>query len=310
MRCLVAMLLFPLMLFAQESIYKTNLQTLDNCISCRPKEKVTNPVAEWMDKDIQHIHEMLNKAQGLLPTMDNYLKIFPSLLSANGNVSTERVLLPDQLEYIKHEVYGGYVSIYINVLVFEGGILYSEISIDADNDIFRDHYLKEITVPLQCSGNMMQWSRIYDDNVLLYRKEHPHFLWELEINRRYEPRELTIFYNMNTPQYLSKNRDIYHVDGDYAHFAELNLKYLLEKKKYGVIEKLLFSVNPIGRMYACAALDSAILTKSYKPNNKLQMQMSKIREGGMQFDSGIISCWVNKFEYDHHDLIKNNPFLP
>ncbi|MEL1245217.1 hypothetical protein AAEO56_13150 [Flavobacterium sp. DGU11] len=252
---------------------------------------------------------MLNKVPGLLPTIDSYREIFPSLLSANGNVSTERIPLPDQLEYIRHQVYGGYGSIYANVLVFHDNIIYSEVSIVANNDLFRDYYLKEITVPLQCSGDTMWWDRIYDDNVSLYRNVHPDFLWELENNKRYEPRELTIFYNMNTPQYLSKEGTIYHVDGDYIYFAELNLKYLLEEKKYNIIEKLLFSVNPVGRMYACAALDSVVLHKGYKPDSKIQTQMAIIREGGMRFDSGIISCWVNKFEYDHFDLVKNNPFM-
>ena len=276
-----------------QTIYELNKAELEHCHTCRPKKENSNPNQDWIQTDLNRYREMVNPISELKPIISEYLTVYPSLLTGKGNTSSKTIELLDDLKLISHDFYGGYTSFNLKLLTYNDLIIYSRLYTEVEENVFENIYLKEIRIPLTCSGADMEYFKIHKKNLAEYQKTYPNFTLEIDINK-YTTDELNAYYNLNEVEY---NFGAYQVDDDYPHLANGFIKTLLEQKKYEVLEKLLFGTNPVGRIYSFSALKIA-MNDGYKPSNEIINQMEKVKENGLKFKSGFNSSHSETTDFD------------
>ncbi|MCP4054692.1 MAG: hypothetical protein GY739_16900 [Mesoflavibacter sp.] len=284
-----------------QTTYELNKAELEHCHTCRPKKENSNPNQDWVQTDLNRYREMVNPISELKPIISEYLTIYPSLLTGKGNASSKTIELLDDLKLISHDFYGGYTSFNLKLLTYNDLIIYSRLNTEVEENVFENIYLKEITIPLTCSGADMEYFKIHDKNLEEYKRKYPNFTLEIDINR-YTTDELNAYYNLNEVEY---NFGAYQVDDDYPHLANGFIKTLLEQQKYEVLEKLLFGTNPVGRIYSYSALNIAI-NDGYKPSNEIINQMEKVKENGLKFKSGFNSSHSETTDFDFTNKLNFN----
>jgi len=276
-----------------QNIYELNKAELENCYSCRPKKKNPYPKQDWVQTDLTRYREMINPISELKPIISEYLTVYPSLLSGKGNSSSRTIELLDDLKLISHDFYGGYTSFNLKILIYNDLIIFSKLYTEVEDNVFENIYLKEITIPLTCSGTSMEYFKIHDENLTEYKIAYPNFTLEIDINK-YTTDELNAYYNLNEVEY---NYSTYQVDEDYPHLANGFIKTLLEQEKYEVLEKLLFGANPVARIYSYTGLKIAI-RDGYIPDSSVIKQMENIKRNGLKFKSGINSSHSVTTDFD------------
>lgn len=276
-----------------QTIYELNKAELEHCHTCRPKKENSNPNQDWVQTDLNRYREMVNPISELKPVISEYLTVYPSLLTGKGNASSKTIELLEDLKLISHDFYGGYTSFNLKLLTYNDLIIYSRLNTEVEENVFENIYLKEITIPLTCSGADMEYFKIHNKNLAEYKRKYPNFTLEIDINK-YTTDELNAYYNLNEVEY---NFGAYQVDDDYPHLANGFVKTLLEQKKYEVLEKLIFGTNPVGRIYSFTALRIAI-NDGYKPNDAIIEQMEKVKENGLKFKSGFNSSHSETTNFD------------
>jgi hypothetical protein len=280
-----------------QTVYEINKAELENCHTCKPKEKNAHPNPEWIETDLTRFREMVNPIADLKPSVSDFLTIYPSLLSGKGNASSKTIGLLDELKLISHDFYGGYTSFNLKILTYNDLIIYSRLDTEVEENVFENIYLKEISIPLTCSGANMEYYKLYNQNLSEYQKKYPNFTLEIDTDE-YNTDALNAYYNLNQVEW---NMDTYHVDDDFVHFANTFFKTLLEKKEYDIIKKLIFGINPVSRIYAYSALERAE-KDGYKIDMETKKQMEIVKKSGLKFKSGILSCWIGKMDYDYYDF--------
>ncbi|WP_299436497.1 hypothetical protein [uncultured Maribacter sp.] len=299
MKFITSILMFLLLCSCNgQNVYELNKAELENCHTCRPKDKNPNPNPEWVKTDLIRFKEMVNPIADLKPTLTEYLKTYPDLLTGNRNTSSRTIELLDNLKLISHNFYGGYTNFNLKTLTYNDLIIYSRLDTEVEENVFENIYLKEITIPLTCSGANMEYFKIHEKNLAEYQKTYPNFTLEIDLNK-YTPDELNTYYNLNEVEY---NFGAFQVDEDYPHLANGFVKTLLEQKKYEVLEKLLYGTNPVGRVYAYTALKIAT-NDGYKPNDEIIEQMKKVKENGLKFKSGFNSSHSETTDFDFRNKL-------
>ena len=282
-----------------QSVYEKNKAEFKHCQSCEPKDEDQSINSEYVNIDLNRLKEMVNPIVNLKPNVSNYLLIYPALLNEKGNTNTRIIELKDELKFITHEFYGGYTSFELKILVYNDLIIYSRLEIEVEEKVFENIYLEEIQIPLTCSGANMEYYKLFSQNLVEYQKKYPNFTLEIN-NDKYSTDVLNAYYNLNN---VESNFNTYHVDDDFVDLANTFFKKLLENKEYDIIKKLLFGVNPVSRIYAYSKLKIAE-KDGYKIDQETKKQMEKVNKDGLQFRSGILNCWMNKFEYTNYDFSK------
>ncbi len=284
-----------------QTIYEMNKAELKSCRTCRLKKKNPNPNQDWVQTDLNRYLKMVNPISELEPVISEYLIVYPSLLTGKGNASSKTVELLDDLKLISHDFYGGYTSFNLNLLIYNDLIIYSRLNTEVEENVFENIYLKKITIPLTCSGADMEYFKIHNKNLEEYKRKYPNFTLEIDINK-YTTDELNAYYNLNEVEY---NLGAYQVDEYYPHLANGFIKTLLKQKKYEVLEKLLFGINPVGRIYSFSALNIA-MNDGYKPRNEIINQMKKVKENGLKFKSGLNSSHSETTDFDFTNKLNFN----
>ncbi len=280
-----------------QTVYELNKAELEHCHTCKPKDKNPNPNSDWVETDLTRFREMVNPIANLKPTVTDYLTVYPSLLTGKGNTSSKTIELLDELKLVTHDFHGGYTSFNLKILTYNDLIIYSRLDTEVKENVFENIYLKEITVPLTCSGANMEYYKLFSKNLSEYQKKHPNFTLEIDTDEN-STDALNAYYNLNQVEW---NLDTYHVDGNFVHFANNFFKTLLKNKEYDIIKKLIFGVNPVSRIYAYSALERAE-KDGYNMDQETKKQMEVVKKNGLKFKSGIVSCWIGKFDYDYYDF--------
>lgn len=276
-----------------QTIYELNKAELENCHTCRPKNKNTNRNQDWVQTDLNRYREMVNPISDLKPLISEYLNVYPSLLNGKGNTSSNSIDLLDDLKLISHKFYGGYTNFNLKILTYNDLIIYSRLYTEVEENVFENIYLKEITIRLTCSGANMEYFKIHEKNLAEYQKTYPNFTLKIDLDQ-HTHEELNAYYNLSEVEY---NFGAFQVDEDYPHLANGFVKTLLEQKKYEVFEKILFGTNPVGRIYSYTALKIA-MNEGYKPNDEIIEQMGIVKENGLKFKSGFNSSHSETTDFD------------
>ena len=281
-----------------QSVYEDNKAEFSNCISCEIRRELEYPNQDYVETDIIRYREMVNPIANLKPSIKEYKKIYPSLLNAKGNTISDSIVLKDELKLIKHRFFGGYSNFQLSILAYNDLIINVRLELEVIYNIFENIYLKEITIPLTCFGNDMEYFQHFENNLKEYQKKYPNFILEADINK-YSIESLNAFSFLNQ---IDWNIDAYHVDDEFIFQANLSSEHLLKNKEFELLEKVIFGINPVSRIYAYSAFERAE-KQGYEINDELKTQMSKVKaESGLKFKSGILSCHIGKYDYDYYDF--------
>lgn len=298
MRFLISTLIFLIFFpcFGQ-TVYEINKAELEGCRSCKRKRKNPNPKSYLVETDLTCFREMANPIVSLKPTITDYLTVYPSLLTGKGNTSSKTIELLDELKLVSHDFYGGYTNFNLKILSYNDLIIYSRLGIEVEENVFENIYIKEIVVPLTCSGANMEYYKLFNENISEYQKKYPNFTLEIDA-KKYSIDALNAYYNLNQVEW---NLNAYQIDDDFVYFANTFFKKLLENKEYDVIKKLIFGVNPVTRIYAHSALERA-KKDGFDIDKETKEQMEIVKKNGLQFKNGILSCWIGDFDYNNYDF--------
>ncbi|VXC15360.1 conserved hypothetical protein [Flavobacterium sp. 9AF] len=83
------------------------------------------------------------------------------------------------------------------------------------------------------------------------------------------------------------------------------LRYFIVAKDYKVLENILYSPSPTSRQFTALTFRYLKHHNNYKPKSEINVRMNEILANPKIIESGVISCWINKFEHDKYDVDKN-----
>lgn len=268
-----------------QSVYQDNADLLPYCFTCNRPQTIKNPSTDIIQKDLELVKAYVNPIASLPPSFKAYREVYPNL-ELTDNTDTAHANLADGLVLTRYHISGGYTDLELIILRYNDLIIRSRLVVHVRQPVFSDYYLKAITIPLTCSGNDMEFEQLFNENLQTYQEQFPKVVFNLDRNK-YNTDISTAFYNLNYHELFVSNDWcdtilVASIDEDTNYFTHHFFKMLITAKAYDVIERLLFGIQPISRIYAYTLLKTAS-GNGYTPNDAAISQMEKIKSQQLLF---------------------------
>jgi hypothetical protein len=304
-------LLFSIFFFIIVSPVKSQCGVVDSLapdpsiIYCKTgKSKLEDTVNNsYVQLDIQRITEQFNKSIACDGSLTNLLSVFPTLFSKKYcNCLSKTIQLGDGIKLTTYQFYGGYCSFALKIVYFDSVILKMHVSMSTYPGLMENYYLKHIKVPLVCLEDEIGYEKEFPSSIEKYRKDSGRlFIVSQDItDRKYEV--VSFFAN---PFMKSQSLQELHVYDDFIPKAFTNVNYLILSKDYSSLENLLYCTNPIGRLFAARALSYLVAKENYMMSEQTVKRVEWIYKKGTVIKSGILSCWIGKYDYTYYDIWKD-----
>lgn len=305
MRCfkLLLCLFFPLFSFGQysfpDSTYPQEL--LFFCGNFR--DTVKKPVQlKWVELDKKIIRNTINKVPENGATISGLVKLVPHLLSSDCTCLSTEYDLGYGLKSIHHSLCGaGYGGYYIDALYFDDHVIRIRLTVSNYREIISDHLLKEMKLRFKCDDGHIVHDITYKDNLNRYLADSGRLFLQSADTNEIRREAINYFakllngYNFDEPFYfqygLGKSMDY--------------LRYFIVNKDYDGLENILYSSNPTGRLFAARTLVYMQEKNNYKPAEKIAKRIKETIATAQIIRSGMLSCWIGRFEHDYFDVVKN-----
>jgi hypothetical protein len=276
-----------------------------DCLRNKNNLKDETVVEEYVKLDSILIENIFNKVPSYSSNLDSLKTLIPDLLIGDDNVSLDILNLGNELKLIKYSIYGGYETIELEILHFGNKILRVNQYISSYRELIEARYLTLIKVPLTCKYGEVENVTIHMENIKDYKIHFPNI--HLDILANYSNQKDNEAFDFFNDYSNSRNLIIQsmHVYSSYWDPAINHIKYLVENNKYEILEEIINSPMPTGRLFAVSALNYLILNKNYKPSRKISSRINEIRTEGTIIRSGILSCHIGKFDYDYIDVFND-----
>ena len=259
----------------------------------------------WIQMDAERIESIFNRVPAYGSTLDSLILLLPNLLNGKGNAVMVQDDLGDSLQLIRYTLYGGYGSMRFEILHSGNRVLRINQYLSNYAELIGSRFLPLVQVPLFCDYGYAENLTLYPHNIAGYRNRYPdfylHSLIKEEGNKDAEALLFFSDYSALRSYFMSPM----HVTEEYWSPAFGHIRHLVENKKTELLEKLLYSPLASGRVFATSALHYLEENGAYFPGERTNERMQEIKNGGTVFTSGILSCWMNRFEYDYIDVYSN-----
>ncbi|GAA4051943.1 hypothetical protein [Flavobacterium chungnamense] len=290
-----------------QSIYSQNksLDTInDFTINICNYSEVENkkPIElDWVDIDRESIKK-LNKLYTKFNTLEDIQRVFPNFISGEGNFANKTYDCGYNLKTSIHQDYGGYGSIYISALYFENKILKIRFTIDIDREIVFNYLKADIKFVVECKNDKLTFDKIIESNVQEYIKKHGD-LYLVEFNENSKKAEALSYFNdvlhgskLEEPYYILNGLDSPTFD---------YIRFFIVSKDFASLKNLIYSPSPTARLLIANTILYLNKNQNFEIDDKLNNRINEIIKTDQKIKSGIISCWINKFEYDFYDVNNN-----
>jgi hypothetical protein len=285
-------------------VYSQNLEAdYSACFKNCAQKDTDAVVLEWINIDIKHINTIFNKTKENGATVRDLEALYKSIGSERTNSTTVIHDLGEGLTLMQYKLYGGYGSTNYHILHTNGNVLRINQYISNKTEFIETYLLEEIKEPIICKYGYPEQEIYYPQHVAAYKKTHPHFYLD----------------QLSAMETDSADSEIINFFGDYAAARNLNLgtkhvydRYwpialnhinaLIAQKRIELLKQMLYSVQPLGRIFAASALHYLSKNKSFITDAETETRISKIKQSGTVITSGILSCWTNNFEYGKYDI--------
>ncbi len=271
---------------------------------CKSEDnKLEKPIhLDWVQTDKEIITNKINTLPAVASTVTNIQKIIPNFLNGNCNCLTSTYDLGYGLKSTQHTINGGYGSCSIDAIYFNNQVIKLRIIIDNRKEII-DNYLEGIIqLPLTCINERLCYEKIYQANLNSYiASSGKLFLESSDANHR---RKQAINYFTDALS-GSTFAEPYYILFGLGSETFNNLRYFIINKDYDALENILYCPNPTGRLFAARTLLYMQSKYGYIPDNNITERLNDIVSNAHIIRSGILSCWINKFDYDYYDIVKD-----
>ncbi|SHN34423.1 hypothetical protein [Chitinophaga sp. CF418] len=303
---LVSKYLFVLSLTSPNVLLGQSIATDSTKLSFIPycyggKDKLEDSIhLDWVQIDKDIIKEKLNKLPAVSSSLTEIKKVIPHFLDGKCNCRSINEDLGYGLKSTQHTIHGGYGSCNVDVIYWGNSVLKLRLTIDNHKEIIEKYLLKVIQLPFECVDGQIRYEKVYSENVQEYLKESGQlFLESADTNYR---RRQAINYFMDVMTGGTFGKPFYIMFGLGSETFN-NLRFFIVNKDYNALESILFSPSPTSRLFAARTLTYMQDKYGYKPTSDTYRRMKDVLANAQLIRSGIISCWINKFDYDYYDVV-------
>jgi hypothetical protein len=283
-----------------DSIKQKSIATLCYYYKNSEVEKPTN--LDWVQKDIEIVQNKLNKLIENNDATNKIIEILPNFFNGECNCLTETFDYGYNLKSTEHVIFGGYGGYKISIIYFENYILKIRIIFDIEKEIMEPYLLSKINFPIDCINGQITYEKTFLDNLEKYNfKFGKLFIESYDTNVK---RKESINYFADVLSGGTFQKPFYILNG-LGNETFNNLRYFILTKDYKSLEEILFSPSPTSRQFAALTLRYMKNKYNYKPNKNANIRINEILANPKIIFSGILSCYINKFEYDKYDVDKN-----
>lgn len=305
MRKFLLLLLFlPIILFGQVDNIDPFQQesTVRFCTYYTDKE-VEKPIhLEWVQTDIDIINNKLNELSGKTNTTNQILNILPNFFDGKCNCSSETFDCGYNLKSTTFTIHGGYGSYDVSIIYFDNSILKIRMTFDVETEIITKYLLAEIKFSLNCINGQVAYEKIFPENLKKYNSTHGRIYLESDDSNLKRKGAINYFTDALTGSTFEKP---FYILNGLGNETFNNLRYFIVANDYKALEDILFSPSPTSRQFAALTLRYMKHNNNYKPKSEIELRLNETLANPKVIESGVISCWVNKFEYDRYDISKN-----
>ena len=84
-----------------------------------------------------------------------------------------------------------------------------------------------------------------------------------------------------------------------------HLRYFIANNDTKALEDILFCPSPTGRLFAARTLLYMKEKSGYVPGAAADQRIKETIANAQVIRSGILSWWMNKFDYDYYDVVRD-----
>jgi hypothetical protein len=257
---------------------------------------------DWANIDVNNLKNKINLVPKNSNTIPKLKRILPDMFDSLSNSINVNEELGYNLKTIEYEIAGGYGSYTVNILYFDTLIIKLSLSIHNSSEIIEQFLEPAMKLPFYCSNGVPTYEKVFFENIVEYEKRNTKlFLVSIDTNER-RKNAINYFTDCMTNGVF---KSPYYVRFGIGNETFNNLRYFIVNKDYSSLESILFCPNPTSRLFAARALLYIKEKYFYSPTPEISLRMSKEVSNAKMIKSGILSCWIGKFEYDYYDVIKN-----
>jgi hypothetical protein len=271
---------------------------------CNDREdKIEKPIhLDWVQIDKDIIKDKLNKLPAIGLTLTEIKKLIPHFLDGKCNCQSITQDLGYGLKSTQHTIHGGYGSYNVDAIYFGDNVLKLRLTIGNHKEVIEKYLLDVIKLPFDCLNGQISYEKTYQENVKKYLKDSGTvFLESADTNYR-RRQAINYFTDVMTGGTFTKP---FYITFGLGSETFNNLRYFIVNKDYQALESILFSPSPTSRLFAARTLLYLKEKSGYSPNSNTNQRISEIMANAKVISSGILSCWINKFDYDYYDIVKD-----
>jgi hypothetical protein len=271
---------------------------------CNDREnKIEKPIhLDWVQTDKDIIKDKLNKLPVIGSTLTEIKKLIPHFLDGKCNCQSITQDLGYGLKSTQHTIHGGYGSCNVDAIYFGDNVLKLRLTINNHKEVIEKYLLNVIKLPFDCFNGLISYEKTYPENIEKYAKDSGQvFLESADTNYR-RRQAINYFTDVMTGGTFTKP---FYVTFGLGSETFNNLRFFIVNKDYQALENILFSPSPTSRLFAARTLMYMQEKFGYVATTDTDKRMKDIFKNAELISSGIISCHIGKFEYDHFDIVKD-----
>jgi len=271
---------------------------------CNDREdKIEKPIhLDWVQIDKDIIKDKLNKLPAIGLTLTEIKKLIPHFLDGKCNCQSVTQDLGYGLKSTLHTIHGGYGSCNVDAIYFSDNVLKLRLTIGNHKELIEKYLLDEIKLPFDCLNGQISYEKTYHKNIEKYLKDSGQIFFESTDTNYRRRQAINYFTDVLSGGTFSKP---FYITFGLGSETFNNLRFFIVNKDYQALESILFSPSPTSRLFAARTLLYLKEKSGYSPDNKSNQRIDEVITNAKVISSGILSCRINKFDYDYYDIVKD-----
>ncbi|WP_148230639.1 hypothetical protein [Chitinophaga pinensis] len=255
---------------------------------------------DWAKLDQDIIKEKINKLPAIGYSVTEIQRLIPHFLDGKYNCLSINEDLGYGLKSTKYTIYGGYGSCNVDAIYWGDTVLKIRLTIDNHREIIEKYLLKEIQLQFECVNGQVCYEKVYVENVQKYLNESGQLVLESADTNYRRQQAINYFTDVMTGGTFVKP---FYITYGLGSETFNHLRFFIVNKDYNALESILFSPSPTSRLFAARTLVYMKDNYNYKPTSITNKRMKEALASAQLVRSGILSCWIGKFEYDYYDIV-------
>lgn len=174
-------------------------------------------------------------------------------------------------------------------------------TIDNQQKILKEYLLPIIKFPLDCKDNWLMFEKTFPQAIKIYNATVDNLVLESTDSNVKRNEAISHFMNI---MYGGAFEKPFYTFGDLSTEFDY-IRYFIVNKDYEAMETILYSASPTSRLLIAKTIEYMKKHYKYIPSSKINSRIKEVLAGNQTIEGGIVSCWINKFDYDKYDIGNN-----